>query len=255
MAEKWSLLRDGTAATTILAVDFQSARTEPALRDLMPHVDVAAPVWQPAAAELGTLAVPSGAYTGAWAGEVRRRGWKISGMLGYCGGGALALELARQLGVEPVVVLLDPYEVDAPMIGYQFLKGTEQFGAVLAEAEWAELRRWVWQLCQDASPPEAAGHLVHRYATLTHQAFAELGLDAQLEQEFADRFRRFAAYLVAAWRAGYHGSDDDTVVVLSQHQDLPTGLRGRVHRLPVTHDDLLTDPRAHALAKLAGSDA
>jgi len=231
--DPWRLVRDG--ADAVLCVDFTQAR----VREQAGFADLALPdnfgMW--------------GTDEGAWETDTIPPApvERVAGVLGYCGGGALACGLAARLGTRPPVVLFDPVAVVARTLFKQVNKSLAGLGAdPVDESGFAT-----------ADLAALAGALADHYAAVAGPVCAQRRIPESIAGQLCDRVSGYLHYLVRSSRATFD-YDGPVLVVLSEGQKLPDALNDRPFvRMPVTTAEVLAHPaaaQAAANALLAAPD-
>jgi len=260
MQTKWRILAPGQSNRALLVVDSGPGRIEADFTDLAANLVTDAAMWQPVFLPPtdhpidGTNPV---SLVDQWLDDVRSAGLQVSGVLGYCAGAALAArtaELLRASGQgDPAIVLLDPGQIDGPVIRELVLASVERYAQLLPPELIEPATAAVTRICEAlgtdlAGLPartlaDAMRELQQVYDDLLRDACDAVGANEGVAAGFSRQFAAFLGYLVTSGRVGaYSAESADATVIVSRDHQVPDGLPVAVHRLPVSRVDLLADP-------------
>ncbi|HEX6871093.1 MAG TPA: hypothetical protein VF163_08345 [Micromonosporaceae bacterium] len=241
----WHQVRPATAGENgvIVALDFESSRTEPGFRELSAHLDLPYAIAQPAVSALPVA--PTGpAYVAALLAELHEAEVPVVGVFGYCASGALACSLASALGAgarRPRVVVVDPYRADSSMVYYQFLLAVQQFARMVGQEEQDHTQETALTLCRAADWAMIARELPLMYRRVAEAAF-DPDDDVDIIDELSERYTAYLGYLLASRESGYQDSRSEDVAVLSTSYQVPEGFVGHSFQFDVKHADLIGLP-------------
>ncbi len=262
-ARHWRRLT-ASGSDLVLGIDFEAGHGEASLSDLASALD-GHRVWEsvppPATGDYLKDCDPE-IYTRPWLEELVGSPDRIVAVLGVCAGAPLAVTLAagiRRAGLgEPQVIVFDPAPVDGNVLAREFGKALESFAGQITDDE-QQQQRAVGTLAADAATATGddlvplAVRLEEAFRTIIHGACSRLRVCAALEQQLADRFANYLAYLVACSRASAAAAFAEATVILSSHHDTgqPHGA-GHVVRLPSEAGRLLADAAARVSEIIGG---
>ncbi|MFI5798231.1 hypothetical protein [Streptomyces sp. NPDC051677] len=266
---QWRVLRDGDAGL-ILTVAFDAGRGDARFSDLAPLLSG----WRvlEAVPQRGTVAelLANGAdgYVTPWLEAVKEHGQPVQAVLGHCGGGVLARELAarsRASGLgEPSLLTFDPIAVDGRTLGEEYRIAVRTLAAQLSPED-LESALAAAEPC-DATPAATgadvlplAETLEQAYRTAVTAACRHVPVAPAMQQQLGDRFSAYLAYLAAAAWAHHTEPPAHTPVattVLSATAGAGATAadpRGTVTRFAVDRSRLLADPEvAGYVSKVVG---
>ncbi|WP_215545432.1 hypothetical protein [Amycolatopsis sp. CA-230715] len=246
-----------SSGKAVLVVDFDfTGRPEANFGHFLELLELDRGIWQttqpPAAAR---EPVPAERYLDFWSQLPEAATGRVQALLGYCVGGAFLPALADRLEQaqdEPIdLVLFDPEPVTVASLHDDFRKTVDLMSALSAD-EKTDLVANAREICvPEAEFTSAARKVSDLYRDAVGTAFARLGLDESLSEEFVQVFQSYVSYLAAAaelspqdgWGRG---------VALTSRESSP----GAVHAAEelnflVRPGDLLGDPRvAEAVSRI-----
>lgn len=261
-SSRWHVLRDGDAGL-ILTVAFDAGRGDARFADLASLLDG----WRvlEGIPRRGTVAAlrqdGAGEYVTPWLEAVKERGQPVRAVLGHCAGAALARELAgglTALGLgAPALITFDPIVVDSRTLGEDYRTAVRTLAAQLSPLD-LQTALAAAQPC-DGEPTATGAELSPlaealevAYRTAVTAACRHLTVAPAMQQQLADRFSHYLAYLAAAaWtQAGAPPADaPPATTVLSATGGLGTSAadpRGTTTRFTVDRTRLLADPEVAA---------
>jgi hypothetical protein len=188
----------------VLAVDFDTTgRPEARFSDLVANLGSEFAVWETVPPPAAAPEAGSGAgYLAHWTGGLPDEG-PVHAVLGFCGGAiyaaALAEQIGRQQGSEPLLVLFDPELSTAQTLIWQFHKVIGFLSAVISEQEIAEARsvgQQAYEQIHDVMPLK--DELLRLMREFGEPALMAAGLDVTRREELFTVFESFLSYLAAA---------------------------------------------------------
>ncbi|WP_320064499.1 hypothetical protein [Micromonospora sp. RTGN7] len=216
----WTPLRDGAGGPDlVLTVDFGGARPEAGFVELAARLPADRTVLATRPPDR-VVDDPADAarQIDAWRDAVLATGARVSAVIGYCSGAAVAARLAQDLTAHRHrvgLVLVDPAVATHELLLDAYRNSIESLGAVLDQPP---------DTGDEVSGPgpgrtgmvDLARRLGDSYARVAGQVGRELELDDELVEDLVVRFQRYLSYLVVAAVA-----------------ELPASLTGQSAALPV----------------------
>jgi hypothetical protein len=207
-AGSWNEISEADSNRVILAVDFPApGRVEGNFADLAaklgPGYRFLSTVPPPGASP--EQRITAEAYTRQWIQDIRRHGWQVVAVLGYCVGSVYAAAIVESISewqdTAPKSMLFDPTWVTASMVPLEARKIISKFGALLSEDEVELARNRTEELLESESGDvaDAAIACVGLYREIGSTLFGRLGLDSVRRDEI---IRLFESYMSWASVAG-----------------------------------------------------
>ena len=244
----WRVIEGDVTSGVVVVVDFVGSRQEEHLLGLASRIGTAAAIVQPELPRPGSITPEL--YASAWLRQLRHHDWDVRMVLGYCGGGALACDLAEEIAESapyPKVVLFDPYLIDAGALLHEYRSALGQYESLVAPETLASVLTSAQRVRKTSDLRALAAELDRGYRALSAQVLGEMGVDDEIVDELCGRFVQHVDYLVACAYAGYSRSRKSVVTLLSQGSERPPLLLGSVQDCEVPHDELLrSHPAEHA---------
>ena len=188
----------------VLCLDFTGGRAEAGFADLVKKAPIEAGFFHIGRISAGPeAALPLATHVQRWAGEVRRAGRPVRGVLGYCAGAALATAIADALveagASPPPVLLFDAATVTGTSLCDEFMAAVESSAAHLTTDEVDDAHRLADDLLARHRDhlSSTAVQLVDRYRELMIRLAARLRIGPFLD-ELVDDFAEYMAYLLIA---------------------------------------------------------
>jgi hypothetical protein len=186
-------------------MDFAGGRVDAGFVDLARKAPIDASFFHIGRMPTGSdTALPLAAHAERWAGEVRRAGRPLRGVLGYCAGAGLATAITDALAdagtTPPPVLLFDAVTVTGSTLCDQFMAAVESSAEHLTADEIDDARRLAEDLTARSEQddlPRAAGLLVDRYHRLMTRLAETLRLGPFLDELVGD-FAAYMSYLLIA---------------------------------------------------------
>ncbi|MCW3815812.1 hypothetical protein ONA91_15290 [Micromonospora sp. DR5-3] len=260
MQNNWRILASGTSDRAVVAMDFGPGSRDAGMSDLVANLTADAVVWQPVfhpQTDDPISGTDPDRLVREWLHELRGAGLRVSGVLGYCAGAALALRMADQIlagGDEaPPVVLLEPERVDSSVIQAHFVASAESYAEVLPPER---IKAAVTAAARISSPlgagiadwdawmrADALLDLQGLYDDLVRAVCESFDAGEEVGTGISYRFAAFLSYMVTAGRAGADPTKCSVTptVVVSEHHELHEGFGVASHRIPVSRSAFLAD--------------
>lgn len=245
-------LRDGDG-DLVVAVDFGGVREEAGFPDLLEHLEIDHEIVVPVTTVPLEGASEDLAHRQltAWLDDIRRTGRRITAILGYCAGSAIALRLLRELSPEASgLVLLDPSWPDGAVLREAHEVAARSLLAALTDSEPVESRLREQDARVDEDLATLARALVDDYARTASVVAGRLSLRRDAVQSLVQRVDRHLTYLtVASVEAAKVsametvGSRDSVLTILSAATPAEVArIDGTTVRTDLARPRLLADP-------------
>jgi hypothetical protein len=246
----WYPLRPcGDGQDLVLAVDFGGAREEAGFEDLAARLPSGCTVWvtQPPDHVIDGPA-DAARHIDTWRDSALSAGARISAVIGYCSGAAVAAHLAREFDAhrQPVgLVLVDPTSATRELLVEVYRSSVESLGRA---CEFPPVRDGRG----DGPAPDGDGlvHLARQlgdsYAGVAGEVGRELDLEDDLVEDLVVRVRGYLSYLVVTGLARTPAQLSVpalTVMSATHPEDSFPQIGNRRVRFDVARADLLANPR------------